>query len=213
MSDTRLVTAEELERFPDDDYRYELVEGRLIRMSPVNFDHGRVVMRLGFLLSRHLEQHPVGVIGTEIGFKLASNPDTVRGPDIAFLKNERVPSRGTRGFFTGAPDLVIEVLSPEDRPGEMRQKIDGYLARGVSSRRHRRSRRQDRNDVSTGNRCRRIGIGGRCSRPERGHPRLPLPTARNLRIVALGFTPARTWNTILSCPRRSQIGSSRWRRP
>ena len=131
MSDTRLVTAEELERFPDDDYRYELVEGRLIRMSPVNFDHGRVVMRLGFLLSRHLEQHPVGVIGTEIGFKLASNPDTVRGPDIAFLKNERVPSRGKRGFFTGAPDLVIEVLSPEDRPGEMRHKIDGYLSRGV----------------------------------------------------------------------------------
>jgi Uma2 family endonuclease len=94
MSDiTPLVTAEELQRLPDDGYRYELVGGRLIRMSPVNFDHGRVVMRIGFLLSRHLEQLPVGVIGTEIGFKLASNPDTVRGPDIAFVRNGRVVDR------------------------------------------------------------------------------------------------------------------------
>jgi Uma2 family endonuclease len=129
---TGLVTAEELARLPDDGYRYELVEGRLVRMSPVTFDHGRVVLRMGFLLSRHLEQHPSGVVGTEIGFKLTSNPDTVRGPDIAFLKNERVPSRGERGYFKGSPDLVIEVLSPEDRPRETRQKIDGYIERGVS---------------------------------------------------------------------------------
>ena len=127
-----LVTAEELARLPDDGYRYELVEGRLVRMSPVTFEHGRVVFRIGFLLNRHLEQQPSGVIGTEIGFKLASNPDTVRGPDIAFVKNERVPSRGQRGYFKGAPDLAIEVLSPEDRPGETREKIDGYLERGVS---------------------------------------------------------------------------------
>ena len=128
---TDLVTAEELARLPDDGYRYELVEGRLIRMSPVSFDHGRIVMRMGFLLSRHLEQYPVGVIGTEIGFKLASNPDTVRGPDIAFIKNERVPSRGKSGYIKGAPDLVIEVLSLDDRPRDTREKTDEYLAQGV----------------------------------------------------------------------------------
>lgn len=129
---THLVTAEELARLPDDGYRYELVEGRLIRMSPVNFDHGRIVMRMGFLLNRHLEQHPSGVVGAEIGFVLASNPDTVRGPDIAFVRNDRVPSRGGRGYVKGAPDLVIEVLSPDDRPRETREKIDGYLAKNVS---------------------------------------------------------------------------------
>ena len=128
---TNLVTAEELARLPDDGYRYELVEGRLIRMSPVSFDHGRVVMQMGFLLSRHLEQYPVGVIGTEIGFKLASNPDTVRGPDISFIRNERVPPRGKRGYFKGAPDLVIEVLSPDDRPRDTREKVEEYLAEGV----------------------------------------------------------------------------------
>jgi Uma2 family endonuclease len=129
---TGMVTAEELARLPDDGYRYELVEGRLVRMSPVSFDHGRIVLRIGFLLNRHLEQQPVGVVGTEIGFKLASNPDTVRGPDIAFLRNDRVPSPGERGYFKGAPDLVIDVLSPEDRPSETLAEIDGYLTRGVS---------------------------------------------------------------------------------
>jgi Uma2 family endonuclease len=128
---TDLVTAEELARLPDDGCRYELVEGRLIRMSPVTFDHGRIVMRMGFLLNRHLEQHPVGVIGAEIGFKLASNPDTVRGPDIAFIRNERVPSRGKHGYVKGAPDLVIEVLSPDDRPRDTREKIEAYLGKGV----------------------------------------------------------------------------------
>lgn len=128
---TQLVTAEELARLPDDGYRYELVEGRLVRMSPVNFDHGRIVMRIGFLLSRHLEQHQVGVIGAEIGFTLATNPDTVRGPDVAFVRSARVPQTGGRGFFIGAPDLAIEVLSPDDRAGELKAKIEEYLAKGV----------------------------------------------------------------------------------
>jgi Uma2 family endonuclease len=103
---TRLVTAEELARLPDDGYRYELVEGRLIRMSPASFDHGRIVLRIGFLLSRHLEQQPVGVIGADIGFKLASNPDTVRGPDIAFIKNERVK---IEGYLTRGVSLVVVI--------------------------------------------------------------------------------------------------------
>ena len=130
---TRLVTAEELERFPRDDRRYELVEGRLVRMSPVSFDHGRIVVQLAARLFGFLQNQPSGVVVTDVGFKLASNPDTVRGPDIAFLKKEHVPPAGGRGFFKGPPDLVIEVLSPEDRPGEMREKIDGALARAAPS--------------------------------------------------------------------------------
>jgi Uma2 family endonuclease len=130
---SRLVTAEEFERFPHEPPydRFELVEGRVIRMSPVSFEHGRVVMRLGLLLGRHLEQQAVGAIGADVGFKLASNPDTVRGPDIAFVRQDRVPPSG-RGFFNGPPDLVIEVLSPDDRPGEVRAKTEQCLATGVA---------------------------------------------------------------------------------
>jgi Uma2 family endonuclease len=129
---THLVTAEELARLPDDGYRYELVEGRLVRMSPVNLDHGRIVLQIGFLLNSHLKRNPVGIVGAEVGFKLATNPDTVRGPDIAFVRSERVPSAAARrGFFKGAPDVAIEVLSPDDRAGEVKAKIEEYLTKGV----------------------------------------------------------------------------------
>ena len=128
----RLVTAEEFARMPESThYRYELVEGRLVRMSPPNFDHGRIVVQLAHLLKTHLEKQPAGVAVVESGFILASNPDTVRGPDVSFLRHERVPARGNRGFPRIAPDAVFEVLSPDDRPGEVRAKIADYLARGV----------------------------------------------------------------------------------
>ena len=128
----RLVTAEEFERMPESTrYRYELVEGRLVRMSPVNFDHGSVVLRLACLLGTHLKNRPEGVAVVETGFTLASNPDTVRGPDVAFVRKDRAPAPGTRGFPRMAPDVVFEVLSPEDRPGEVRAKTAEYLGRGV----------------------------------------------------------------------------------
>ena len=128
----RLVTAEDLERFPDDDYRYELVEGRVLRMSPVGWQHGRIVIHLATLLNRHVEDHNLGVVVTEVGFKLASNPDTVRAPDLAFVRQERIPAVDLRGFWHGAPDLVVDVLSPDDRPSEVRGKIDEYLRYGVT---------------------------------------------------------------------------------
>jgi Uma2 family endonuclease len=129
---TRLVTADELERFPEDDCRYELVRGRLIRMSPVGWQHGGVVVHLISFLSRYLDDHPVGVIRTEVGFRLQSSPDTVRAPDVAFVRRDRVPAVERSGFVHGAPDLVVEVLSPDDSPAETRDKIDEYLRAGVS---------------------------------------------------------------------------------
>ena len=133
MSGTeRLVTAEEFERMPEDDrYRYELVEGRLVRMSPPSFDHGRIAGQVVYLLKTHLKRRPTGVAVCDTGFTLASNPDTVRGPDVAFVRQDRVPTSGTRGFPKIAPDAVFEVLSPDDRPGETRRKIVEYLDRGV----------------------------------------------------------------------------------
>jgi Uma2 family endonuclease len=132
MRDTSpVVTAEELEKFPEDDYRYELVAGRVIKMSPVGYQHGRIVMQLGYLLKRHLEGLGLGVVLTEVGFKLASNPDTVRAPDVAFIRQERIPAPDPRGFWNGPPDLAVEVLSPDDSTSEVRERVEEYLARGV----------------------------------------------------------------------------------
>ena len=130
---TRLVTAEDLERMPEaNDCRYELVQGRLIRMSPVGFLHGVVVASLLRMMGQHAKAHKLGFAVTEVGFKLATDPDTVRAPDVAFVRRERIPRAGpSRRFVRGAPDLAVEVLSPEDRPSEVQTKVDEYLTYGV----------------------------------------------------------------------------------
>jgi Uma2 family endonuclease len=65
------------------------------------------------------------------GFKLASSPDTVRGPDIAFVQRSRVPDPPPRAFADFAPDLAVEVLSPHDRPGEVLAKVGDWLEAGT----------------------------------------------------------------------------------
>jgi Uma2 family endonuclease len=105
----RLVTAEELAKFPDDGYRYELVKGRVVRMSPVSISHGRIVAQVALLLGGHLKQRNLGVLSIDLGCKLESNPDTVRGPDIAFIRQERIPSPEPKGFWNGVPDVAVEV--------------------------------------------------------------------------------------------------------
>jgi Uma2 family endonuclease len=112
--------------------RYELVEGRLVPMSPVNIEHGSVVAQVLYLLKHFLKSHPVGTVVCESGFTLARNPDTVRGPDISFIRSDRMPPRARRrGFPVMAPDAVFEVLSPDDRPGEVHGKVAEYLDSGV----------------------------------------------------------------------------------
>lgn len=125
---TRLVTADELERMPEDDYRYELVRGRLIRMSPLAPRHGNTTMTLGAIPWQHVRSKDLGQVWTEVGFRLASDPDTVRAPDVAFVRRDRLPSKDARGFYRGAPDLAIEVLSPDDTPAEVREKVADYAA-------------------------------------------------------------------------------------
>lgn len=130
---TPLVTAEELPAIvPRDDYRYELVAGRVVRMSPPGWQHGVIVVRLLELLAGHVRERRLGALVTEVGFKLRSNPDTVRGPDISFVRQDRLPAGKKRDYWSGAPDLAIEVLSPSDTPGDIDAKVNDYLSTGVS---------------------------------------------------------------------------------
>ena len=78
---TQLITAEELLTMPDDGFRYELVEGELRRMSPAGHNHGRIAMRLAIPLGKFIADNNLGAVyAAETGFKLKSNPDTVRAP-------------------------------------------------------------------------------------------------------------------------------------
>jgi Uma2 family endonuclease len=125
------LSADDLLRAHFPDKRTELVQGRLIVREPAGWLHGRVAMNLGIELGVHAKRLGAGaVFAAETGFKLASNPDTVRAPDVAFIAKDRLPSRDTRGYPALAPDLVVEVLSPDDRPGEVLAKVGDWLSAG-----------------------------------------------------------------------------------
>lgn len=130
--EVRRATAEELLAMPDDGRRWELVRGELRSMSPAGSEHGAVAIRLGALLAAHILQRRLGVpFGAETGFTLARKPDTVRAPDFAFVRAERVPHRLPRGYFPGAPDLAVEVVSPGDTAAEVEEKAHCWLAHGT----------------------------------------------------------------------------------
>ena len=129
------VTAEELECLEDDGYRYDLLAGELIRVSPGGFDHGRIAARIAARLVTFLDSHPeMGVaVGAETGFRLARDPDTVLGPGAAVVRPERLPPADQRrGYLELAPDLVVEIVSPTDRWTTVSEKVDAYLAAGVT---------------------------------------------------------------------------------
>ena len=111
--------------------RCELIRGELRMMNAAGGEHGRIAARLGCLLGSFVMTHQLGSIyAAETGFFLSRDPDTVRAPDFAFIRAENeVPMRS--GFVPSAPDLAVEVLSPGDRPGYVREKIAEWLESGA----------------------------------------------------------------------------------
>jgi len=128
-----LVTAEELFSMPDDGFRYELVRGELRKMAPAGHIHGKVAINISTPLAQYVRAHNLGTVyAAETGFKLASNPDTVRAPDVAFIRRDRVEEVGNvEGYWPGAPDLVVEVVSPSDTYSEVEEKVLEWLEAGV----------------------------------------------------------------------------------
>lgn len=127
------LTAEDLLELQADGARYELVKGELIKMPPAGNLHGKQTMRLSWRLAQHVELNDLGVVyAAETGFKLASDPDTVRGADIAFVSRKRLEELGkVEGFFPGAPDLAVEVISPGDTYTEVEEKVAEYFESGT----------------------------------------------------------------------------------
>jgi Uma2 family endonuclease len=126
------MTAEQLAELTDDRYKKsELVKGELIVMSPTGFEHGIMSARIAQILNDFVRARGLGYIcGAETGFILQRNPDTVRAPDVAFVRKEKFSTLPT-SFAEFAPDLAVEIISPTDRSGEMEQKIADYLAAGT----------------------------------------------------------------------------------
>jgi Uma2 family endonuclease len=128
------VTAEQLmELSQDDAHRYELMQGDLIVMSPAGHRHGEIALLLGSAILVHARQHSLGkTYAAETGFRLTHHPDTVLAPDVSFVRTENLtPDRMAGPFMIGAPDLVVEVLSPSDTAGRTDVKVQTWLRHGA----------------------------------------------------------------------------------
>ena len=129
-----LVTAKEFwELYAHKDFpKYELVKGELIEMAPPGGIHGGIAANLVAALHPYVRQNNLGQIMVETGYNLERDPDTVRAPDVSFIRAERVSPEGLpRGFVTGAPDLAVEVVSPSDTAAEVEAKVHDYLRSGT----------------------------------------------------------------------------------
>ena len=130
-SKTRLLSVEDVERLPSD-LKWELVDGVLIEMPPANARHGGIAANVAFLLSSYVRPRRLGWVSVEVGFIIRRGPDAIRAPDVAFIRAERMPPTGPpERFWEIAPDLVVEVISPDDRPGEIQAKVREWIEAGV----------------------------------------------------------------------------------
>jgi Uma2 family endonuclease len=125
---SRLISASELEGVPG---RCDLVRGQLRWMSPAGPSHGGVSARIIRLLVNHVDERGLGkVYANDTGFLLERAPDTVLGPDVAFVRRDRLHLEPQRGYFPGPPDLAVEVRSPGDSRRQVRDKAEALVACG-----------------------------------------------------------------------------------
>ena len=127
------LTAEEFAKMPDpaDGSRLELVRGEIITMPPPKGKHGIVCSEVAWVLKNFVKPRKLGWVTTnDTGVVLEKEPDTVRGPDVAFWSIARQPEQ-PEGYFLIPPDLAVEVQSPDDRRKDLRAKIKDYLSYSV----------------------------------------------------------------------------------
>lgn len=128
------MTADELARLPDTGRRRELIEGELHDMAPAGGEHGLVSIEAAYHLRAFIDAHPEtggAVFAAETGFRLARDPDTVRAPDVAYVARERLARARVAGYPELAPDLVVEVVSPNDTAAAVQRKVADWLRAGA----------------------------------------------------------------------------------
>ena len=128
-----LLTADDLLLMPDDGRFYELLDGKLVEMTPPGGMHGKVSAGIPYALLSHVRAHELGeVLSNDPGVILHRQPDRVRAPDVCFIARDRLPPGGLPdGYLELVPDLVVEVISPGDRAAEVQAKIEHCLNAGA----------------------------------------------------------------------------------
>jgi Uma2 family endonuclease len=125
-------TVADLLRSQPPNKRTELIRGAIMVREPAGYQHGHIAARLAGAIHNHVEAHALGrVFAAETGFILAREPDTVRAADVAFISSARLPEKPPCGFAEIAPDLAVEVSSPDDFAPEVLEKVADWLKAGT----------------------------------------------------------------------------------
>jgi Uma2 family endonuclease len=129
----KLITGEELLEMGDIG-PCELIEGRIVQMSPTDDLHGGYENNFAYHVTEIVRNNRLGKVRVgEVGIYIHHNPDTVRGADLAFISNDRYAQRQRKaGFLDVAPDLVVEIMSPDDRWQDVNEKLRDYFSIGVT---------------------------------------------------------------------------------
>jgi Uma2 family endonuclease len=132
MATTHLFTIADVEHSPPDG-DWELIDGELVPMPPSSFESSSLGHRIGRIVGNYVAEHDLGMMtGADGGYVLFPDRETVRVPDVAFVRSDRLPPPGERSRFPRlAPDLAVEVLSPSDRPSDVVAKVEMYQEAGI----------------------------------------------------------------------------------
>ncbi len=128
-----LMTALEFGQRPDPGHPEELVRGRIVAMPPPDRRHGRVCLKSGRILDTFVEEHDLGrVMSNDSGVITERGPDTVRGADVAYYSDARLPRGPLKpGYGPEVPELIFEVRSAGDPWRKVLRKVGEYLTAGV----------------------------------------------------------------------------------
>ena len=130
---TTLLSLAEFQDLPDNGMRHELSEGELIEMPPPKYLHSHVAHRFFEVLLEAARTQARNRLFVEAGYRLSSDPPTVRQPDVSFVNLERLAATPHDDWIEGVPELAIEVVSPSDTAEDLNRKIGQYLAAGASA--------------------------------------------------------------------------------
>ena len=132
MATTRLLTVEDVEQAPPEG-EWKLIDGELVPVTPSGLESSGLGHRIGWIVGNFVYAHGLGMMtGADGGYVLSPDRATIRAPDMAFIRKDRLPPPGDRSRFPRlAPDLAIEVLSPSDSTTEAIAKIEMDQEAGI----------------------------------------------------------------------------------
>lgn len=132
LADRSHITADQFVLRPDR-RDYELVQGQLVKRKLMGMRESYIATRVATLLNNHVENERLGyVFGADLNYRCFDDPDTLRRPDASFISGQRLSERAMdSGYATIAPDLAVEVVSPNDLAYDVQSKVELYLSAGI----------------------------------------------------------------------------------